>query len=247
MQYALAIVALMGLGLVACENRGPAVQPQGQPETLQTQVLEAGARVLQTQAPAGALDLYLVGFHPLVDDPSHVAEAHHYCRQVNEEFTQCAIWDGNTKDSNLIGVEYMISERLFQQLSAEERQSWHPHNYEILSGILRAPGLPPGTELAVMRSMLNSYGKTIHTWRTGPQGDTLPLGPAELAWSFNANGELEADRLEARDRAMRLSTERARQNRQSLVPQARPQQGVNALADRYPNRSPIPGVVDSGE
>lgn len=244
MRYALAIVALTGLGLAACESRGPAVQPQGDPSTPETQALEAGAKVLQTEGPTDTLNVYLVGFHPLVDDAVHVTEAHHYCNQVNEDFAQCVLFDGNTNAANLTGIEYIISERLFQQLPAAERELWHPHNYEILSGTLRAPGLPPLAELELMRTKMNSYGKTWHVWETGEQGDTLPRGLAHLAWSFNADNELDPELLADRDRAMNLSTARARQDRQSLVPLARPQQGVDELADRYPARTPIPGVED---
>lgn len=242
MRYALAIVVLAGFGLAACESRGPAVTPQGQPETPHTQALEAGAKALQTEGPMDTYDIYLVGFHPLVDDPDHVAEAHHYCHQSNEEFTQCAIFDGNTNDANLVGIEYIISERLFQQLPPGERDDWHPHNYEILSGTLRAPGLPPLAELELMRTKMNSYGKTFHVWHTGPEGDTMPLGDAHLAWSFNADRELDLALLTDRDRAMNLSTERARQDRQSLVPLAKRQEGVNRLAERFPNRTEIAGV-----
>ena len=94
-------------------------------------------------------------------------EAHHFCRQVNQDFLQCTIFDGNTADANLIGIEYIISERLFATLPADERASWHPHNYEILSGQLTAPGLPEAAERAFLKELMNSYGKTWHTWHTG--------------------------------------------------------------------------------
>jgi hypothetical protein len=42
-------------------------------------------------------------------------------------------------DANLIGIEYILSERLFETLPDDEKPSWHPHNYEILSGQLAAP------------------------------------------------------------------------------------------------------------
>ena len=245
MRYAPGFVMMMALGLVACESRGPAVQPQGQPETPATQALEAGAKLLQGEGPTDVLDVYLVGFHPLLDDPQRVMEAHHYCKQVNEDFTQCALWDGNTNAANLVGIEYIISERLYEQLPVAERESWHPHDYEILSGQLQAPGLPAAAELALMKSKMNSYGKTWHVWHTGPAGDTLPLGPAMLAWSFNADGELPARFLEERDRAMLLDSQRDRQDRQSLVPLAKPQHGVNRLADEFPGRELPPGVVSA--
>jgi len=237
MRYALGLTLLAGLGLAACESRGPAVQPQGQPATPETQALEAGAKVLQGEGPTDTFNVYLVGFHPLADDPTSVMEAHHYCNQVNEDFAQCVLFDGNTNAANLNGVEYIVSERLFRQLPAEEREHWHPHNYEILSGQLQAPGLTPAAELELMRTKMNSYGKTWHVWHTGPgNADDLPLGPSHLAWSFNADEELPQALIEERDRAMGLDTERDRERRQVLIDEARPQRGVNRLAPAFPQR-----------
>jgi hypothetical protein len=239
-------VATLGIGLATCGgDRAPADQPPGQPETTETKALEAGAKVLQREGPTDTLDVYLVGFHPLADDPSHVMEAHHYCKQMNEDFAQCALWDGNTNDANLTGIEYIISARLFAQLPVQEQRYWHPHNYEILSGQLVAPGLPRAAEQALMKSKMNSYGKTWHVWHTGDMGTDLPLGPAHLAWSFNADGELPRRFIDERDDDMGTDTERTRRDRQSLVPLAEPQHGVDALAEAFAGRTKPPGVVSA--
>jgi hypothetical protein len=61
---------------------------------------------------------------------------------MNEDFAQCVLFDGNTSDARMNGIEYIISARVFNNLTAAERKYWHPHDYEILSGELIAPGLP---------------------------------------------------------------------------------------------------------
>lgn len=48
-------------------------------------------------------------------------EAHHYCSALNEEVFQCVIYDGNTAEAKLMGVEYIISQRLFTQLPAKRK------------------------------------------------------------------------------------------------------------------------------
>lgn len=238
------------LALTACTGSGtaePSVQAAGRPESTKTDVLEAGATMLQRNAPTDGLDIYLVGFHPMKADPSHQFEAHHFCKQVNEDLAQCALYDGNTADANLNGIEYIISEALFETLPEEEKQYWHPHNGEILSGQLVAPGLPEAADHALMESKINSYGKTWHTWNTGGlgAGDSLPLGEPALAWSFNRFGEVRPELVEHRDRRMDISTEEQRQARQDLVPLARPQSGVDALKGEFRGETrPIPGVVD---
>jgi hypothetical protein len=212
-------------------------------------MLEAGAAVLQPDAAPRSLDIYLVGFHPMKDDPNHQVEAHHFCHQVNEDLAQCALFDGNTADANLTGIEYIVSERLYERLPTAEKPYWHPHNGEILSGQLVAPGIPAVAEMALMRKKMNSYGKTWHTWDTshGKGGDRLPLGAPALAWSFNRDGEARPGLVEARDRRTGVDTATKRAERQDLIPLAHPQGGVDALEGRFGRpTAPIPGVVDKG-
>jgi hypothetical protein len=175
-------------------------------------------------------------------------EAHHFCRARNEEFTQCVIFDANTANANMVGIEYIISERLFDTLSAEEQALWHPHNYEILSGQLVAPGLPALAEQAFLQKKLNSYGKTWHTWDTGaPEHKSLPLGPPMLAWSFNADGELDERLVKERDKRMNLDSAQKRKDRGGMTARARAQRGVDALAAAFPGRRPIPAVTERGK
>jgi len=243
--------AAAAIALASCTGSGrsePEIAPSGAPETARTGALEAGATLLQRDAPPGAMNIYLTGFHPLKQDASHQMEAHHFCRQMNEDFAQCALFDGNTADANLTGVEYIISERLFETLPQGEHRYWHPHNGEILSGQLVAPGLPTAAERELMRSKMNSYGKTWHTWnasRSTVPGDRLPLGEPGLAWSFNRFGEADPGLVERRDRRMDISTEERRRDRRDLEPLARPQEGVDAMRREFTGPTqPIPGVVD---
>ncbi len=214
------------------DDRAPRVEPQGGEKSPTTKMLEMGAKVLQTEAPLNDMDVYLVGFHPMKDDPAHQMEAHHFCHQVNEDFAQCVLFDGNTRAANLNGIEYIISEKLFTSLPQEEKPYWHPHNYEILSGQLVAPGIPEVAEKALMKSKMNSYGKTWHVWNTGSMGagaDKLPLGKPMLAWSFNRDGEAKPGLVEQRDKKMDIHTSERREARQDLVPLAKPQVGFDAL------------------
>ena len=240
--------AAVGVCLIlsACGGgREPRVQPDGSDTSAKTETLKAGAKVLQGNSPLDPMDVYLVGLHPMKDAPTQQMEAHHYCHQVNDDFAQCTLFDGNTGQANLTGIEYIISEKLFTGLPAEERQYWHPHNGEILSGQLVAPGLPTVAEKELMRTKMNSYGKTWHVWMTDQQ-HRLPLGPAMLAWSFSRDGEAHPNLLEARDRNLGVSTAEKRKDRQDLVPLARPQRGVNALKDRFGRPTqPIPGVREA--
>ena len=243
------IVTLAAALLAGCDNTTEsATTPSGTDEELTTQVLEAGATLLQGNSPLDPINVYLVGFHPMKENPSHQMEAHHFCNQVNEEFAQCVLFDGNTRDANMNGIEYIISESLFNALPEEEKPFWHPHNYEILSGQLVAPGIPPVAEKELMRRKMNSYGKTWHLWNTGDGeavGDSLPLGPAMLAWSFNRDGEADPGLVERRDERLDVNSSEIRLERADLVEFANPQMGVDALREHFPEAADnMPGVEE---
>ncbi|NGM88062.1 OBAP family protein [Parapusillimonas sp. SGNA-6] len=247
-----AVVALCSQSAAVSQDADlPDVQPPGAEKSGTTRALELGAKVLQGNSPLGPFDVYLVGFHPMKDQPEQQTEAHHYCSQVNEDFAQCVLFDGNSRNANLNGIEYIISEKAFNALPEQERQYWHPHNGEILSGQLVAPGIPEVAEKALMKQKMNSYGKTWHVWNTGHEGmpaDALPLGPAVLAWSFNRDGEAKPEMVIRRDKELGTSTEEVRESRKELEALARPQFGVDALKGKFerPTRD-IPGVVQAEE
>ncbi len=242
--WSIAVAACVG----GCADREPDSRPAGAEQTVATRTLDAGAAALQTHAPLAPMNVYLVGFHPMKDHPEQQVEAHHFCHQVNEEFAQCALFDGNTRDANLTGIEYIISERLFTQLPADEQAYWHPHNYEILSGQLVAPGIPERVERELMEGKMNSYGKTWHVWTTGgtaAAADPLPYGDAMLAWSFNRDGEAEPSLITERDAAFEIDTAEIREARSELARLANPQSGVDALHGQFGETQAIPGVEES--
>jgi hypothetical protein len=242
----LAAAALAG-ALAGAGAAASAQTPPGEERSTTTKLLESAAELVQGEGPVKQLSLHLVGFHPLKDDPRHQMEAHHFCDQVNEEFAQCVLFDGHEDDARLNGIEYIISENLFESLPAGEKRYWHPHNYEILSGQLVAPGIPDAAEHEAMARKMNSYGKTWHVWKTGmpgEAGDALPHGEPHLAWSFNRDGEARPDLLSARDEKLGVSTGDKKEGRADLVAQAHPQCGVDALNGRFAGATtPIDGVT----
>lgn len=235
----------MGIGI---PQRPAPISPAGQDKGPKFAALQLGAKALQSAAPLRGFDAYVVGFHPAKDDPSMQMEAHHYCKVVNDDLLQCVLFEGNTADANLIGIEYIISEALFETLPADEMAYWHPHNYEVFSGQLIAPGLPAAAEQQLMAELINSYGKTWHTWHTGRHdaggGHSLPLGDPMLMWPFNRDGECDPALDSSRAHALETDPDAVRHRRQELRDRARPQRGVDALADQFPGSTAIPGVRD---
>ncbi len=125
--------------------RGAAPLP-GEPTQTSTMLVEKAAAVMQSFKPINRIHCHLCAFHFYAYDMSRQVEAHHYCTHYNQDMRQCAIFDSPEADARLIGVEYIISEKLFDTLSDEEKKLWHSHDYEVKGGILFMPGVPKALE-----------------------------------------------------------------------------------------------------
>ncbi|WP_018621788.1 OBAP family protein [Spirosoma luteum] len=215
------IGACLGLVMLACGggNTPSNVTSPGRAKTAKTNVLEAGAAALQAKKPVDKLETYLDGFHFYNGHMESQMEAHHYCAKLNEDLTQCVIFDGNGDSAKLMGVEYIVSEKLFKTLPSDEKKLWHSHQYEVKSGTLVGPGLPEVAEHELMETIVNTYGKTWHTWHTD-QDLTLPYGSPALMMGFTQDGQLHKDLEQARDHRFGLSTAENRKNRADII--ARP-------------------------
>ncbi len=192
------------------------VTPPGAAESAKTKLLEAGAAVLQDKPPIGAINTYLDGFHFYSGKMKLQMEAHHYCAILNDDVIQCVIYDGNVRDAKLMGVEYIIDERLFAGLPVTEKALWHSHRHEVKSGQLIAPGIPRVAEHALMEKLVHTYGKTWHTWHTDLH-QALPLGVPQLMMGFTADGQVDPQMIAARDKRFGVDTAANRKEREEIV------------------------------
>jgi hypothetical protein len=133
------------------------------------------------------------------------------------------LYDGPGPNARLIGVEYMITPKLYETLSSEERPLWHSHVFEVKSGMLIMPGphiLSSAWETAETKEMedvVTLYGKTYHLWQTD-RGDTLPLGKPELMMSFTGDGQFDFERhVGERDQRFGVDYRRKREARKGIT------------------------------
>jgi len=173
----------------------------GDPLSAKSKILETGASAVQDFTPLKHICAHLNAFHAYASEPSRCVEANHYCSHLNEDVRQCVLYDSPEPSARLIGVEYMISPRLYKTLPPEERKLWHSHVFEVKSGMLIMPkpaGIPDAVwevaETKEMEDVVGIYGKVYHLWQTD-RGDKLPLGEPQLMTSFTEEKQLDFEKL----------------------------------------------------
>jgi len=211
------VILLLSVLSAGCggKNSSSNVEAPGGEKTTKDKVLTAGADMLQDKSPLKSFSTYLDGFHFYNGNINAQMEAHHYVDQVNEDVYQAVIFDGNDKGAKLMGIEYIITEKLFKTLSKEEKELWHSHKHEVSSGSLIAPGIPKAAEHALMEKLVSTYGKTIHTWHTD-QERTLPVGAPLIMMGFTRDGQLKESLLAARDKRFDVVTKEIKESRRDI-------------------------------
>ncbi|KAJ6464611.1 hypothetical protein C8R47DRAFT_1188278 [Mycena vitilis] len=206
-------------------------QTPGDPLSTKSTILETGAALVQDFEPVKQICAHLNAFHVYASDPHRFVETNHYCSHLTEDVRQCILYDGPGPSARLIGVEYMISPKLYETLPAEERRLWHSHVFEVKSGMLIMPGpTVPGlasawetAETKEMEDVVTLYGKTYHLWQTD-RGDALPLGQPELMMSFTHDGQFDFEKhVGERDTRFGVDYRTKRQAREGIeVPAIHP-------------------------
>lgn len=217
LQPILTSALIVSIALSSCGggNTPSNVNAPGDEKSAKDKVLNTGADLLQDKSPLRKFDAYLDGFHFYNGNINAQMEAHHYVNQLNEDVYQAIIFDGNGGSPKIMGIEYIITAKLFKTLSEEEKKLWHSHVHEVKSGTLIAPGIPEVAEHELMEKLVNTYGKTIHTWHTD-QERTLPVGSPMIMMGFTKDGQINKTMLEARDKRFKVSTAENRKKRADI-------------------------------
>jgi Protein of unknown function (DUF1264) len=149
--------------------------------------------------PITDIHAHVCGIHFYNGDMSRQVIAEHYCAHLSNEVLECVIYDSDKPGARLIGIEYIVSAKIFESLPAEEKKLWHSHNYEVKSGVLTAPRMADAAEKDLMKVLIGTYGKTWHTWQVD-RGDKLPLGIPQLMMGFTGDGQAKATIVAERDK-----------------------------------------------
>jgi hypothetical protein len=120
---------------------------------------------------------HLSAIRHVFDDPA--LRVQHYCKPNDKIVLVCQLYDSDSKNATLIGVEYIITTDQYNSLPNREKPNWHLHKIEFVSN--RAdpmfPELTPAKAMALMGKLIDTYGKVIITWN--PR-DKLPAFPTQV-------------------------------------------------------------------
>ncbi|CAL4961611.1 unnamed protein product [Urochloa decumbens] len=185
----------------------PSPPPPGRPTAASSQVLDMGAQMVQALKPVRQMKLHACSFALYAHDLRRQMEVHHFLSRLNQDVLQCAVYDSDKPSARLIGVEYIVSDTIFEGLPPEEQRLWHSHAYEVKAGLWTAVGVPEALQRSEMASLARTYGKFWCTWQVD-RADALPLGAPALMASPQAAepGRARGDLVRARDERYGVDT-----------------------------------------
>jgi len=191
--------------------------------------MELGASSLQNFDVLKQHKVHLCGFAHYASDPQRQVELHHICASINDEVIQCAVYESERPGARLIGIEYVVSKRIFETLDGEEQKLWHSHVFDVKSGSFIAPGIPLAVEHRLMEELISTYGKTYILWQVD-RGDKLPLGQPQLMQVATRDGEWNPDLFAYRDKKQGYDHKPKKENVKDI-----PDPGVTGNVDWYHN------------
>ncbi|PIA29936.1 hypothetical protein AQUCO_05800187v1 [Aquilegia coerulea] len=187
-------------------------QIPGEPTQTSVSLVETASGAIQSFKPINKIHQHLCAFHFYSHDMTRQVEAHHFCAHQNEEMRQCLIYDKPGADGRLIGLEYLVSERLFMTLPDDEKKLWHSHEYEVKSGVLFLPGIPGPIQRLDLEKVCKTYGKVFHFWQVD-KGDSLPLGLPQVMMALTRDGQLYDHLVKDVEQRYDVSFEQEKKNR----------------------------------
>jgi hypothetical protein len=129
----------------------------------------------KTAIPVSSFTGYAIAKKHVYDAP--LLDVHIYCSTGSGGImASCLLFDGNSTNASLIGIEYIISSDQYASLPDREKPNWTPIAGEAESD-LRFPNLTPQQIQDFFKSLEGAYTKLIITW--DPK-DNLPLYPPQV-------------------------------------------------------------------
>ncbi|XP_048230934.1 oil body-associated protein 2C isoform X2 [Ricinus communis] len=186
--------------------------PPGKPMSTEQHMLDKGAQMLQSLKPVKQISQHVCTFAIYSHDMSRQIETHHFVSRINQDFLQCAVYDIDDSNGRLIGVEYIVSDKIFETLPPEEQKLWHSHAYEVKSGLLVHPRVPEMVVKPELENLAKTYGKFWCTWQVDRGVPALMMSPQAVNL-----GMVKPELVERRDYKYNILTDAIKQSRLEIA------------------------------
>lgn len=185
--FVLALLLFMGVYAIAFSmEKYSTVQAQGNNTTSPTTPTPMNATQINATSAnvTKPVDGYggpptgpLTAVRHVFDDPT--LRVYHFCKPNDKIMMVCQLYDSNSPNATLIGVEYMIDSKTYQALPDREKPNWHYHKEEFAPDRAnpKFPLLSEQQQKEWMVKLSESYGKVILNWN--PM-DSLPVFPPQI-------------------------------------------------------------------
>jgi hypothetical protein len=129
----------------------------------------------------------LTAIRHVFDDPT--LRVWHFCKPNDKILMICQLYDSNSPNATLIGVEYVITADAYKNLPDREKPNWHYHKIEFASNRAdpKFPQLSEQQQNATLKKMAESYGKVIITWNPNDKAPVFPPQVEQVQHPFMVN------------------------------------------------------------
>jgi hypothetical protein len=132
----------------------------------------SGAMMPRGTSPAAGFTLHIDAPKHFPGNPKSVA--HHWCRPAEGGISECALFDSDAPNAQLVGVEVVVPTAMWKTFSASEQAQWHSHRTQLQKLSPKLPGMSPEEAKKTLASMTDTYGKVYVLW--DPTTSKSPVG-----------------------------------------------------------------------
>jgi Protein of unknown function (DUF1264) len=140
-----------------------------------------------TQSFGGPPSGPLTAVRHVFDDPT--LRVWHFCKPNDKIMMVCQLYDSNSPNATLIGVEYMITADEYKNLPDREKPNWHYHKEEFAPNRAdpKLPQLSEQQQNATLKKLEESFGKVIITWNPNDKAPIFPPQEIQVQHPFMVN------------------------------------------------------------
>ena len=111
------------------------------------------------ESPQKGFDIHLDAQHSVKDAKPIV---HHWCKRINAEIVECLMFDSDKANANLVGVETMIPNSVWEVLSEEQKKEWHDHAEKVKPEQFVDMTLEEAAKIA--EDLKQTHGRVTYFW-----------------------------------------------------------------------------------